>query len=165
MHYYPSEASVKYTNSDGDTITEGTCMRQAYFRCVGIEGAPYKPDTQYIFKLGSAVEYMIVEIWKQMGVWETNSVRWYDETHNLSGEVDAILKEPDGPLYGVEVKSFYGYFSEKYILGSQGNPGSPEMEAMADLTYYVIAISIVILAIIVTAVTYIIIKYRKSAMS
>lgn len=46
-------------------------------------------------------------------------------------------------------------------LGGIFNPSSPEMEAMADLTYYVIAISIVILAIIVVAVTYIIIRYRK----
>ncbi len=47
-------------------------------------------------------------------------------------------------------------------LGGLFNPSSPEMEAMADLTYYIIAISVVILAIIITAVTYIIIKYRKS---
>jgi len=47
-------------------------------------------------------------------------------------------------------------------LGGLFNPSSPEMEAMADLTYYVIAISIGILAIIVIAVTYIIIRYRKS---
>lgn len=47
-------------------------------------------------------------------------------------------------------------------LGGIFNPSSPEMEAMADLTYYVIAISVVILAIIVVAVTYIIIRYRKS---
>ncbi|NIT59928.1 MAG: hypothetical protein GWN00_28030, partial [Aliifodinibius sp.] len=46
-------------------------------------------------------------------------------------------------------------------LGGLFNPSSPEMEAMADLTYYVIAISIGILAIIVVAVAYIIIRYRK----
>ncbi len=46
-------------------------------------------------------------------------------------------------------------------LGGLFNPSSPEMEAMADLTYYVIAISIGILAVIVIAVTYIIIRYRK----
>ena len=48
-------------------------------------------------------------------------------------------------------------------LGGIFNPSSPEMEAMADLTYYVIAISIGILAIIVVAVTYIIIRYRKGS--
>ncbi len=48
-------------------------------------------------------------------------------------------------------------------LGGLFNPSSPEMEAMADLTYYVIGISILILGIIVVAVTYIIINYRKKA--
>lgn len=46
-------------------------------------------------------------------------------------------------------------------LGGIFNPSSPDMEAMADLTYYIIAISIGILAIIVVSVTYIIIRYRK----
>lgn len=46
-------------------------------------------------------------------------------------------------------------------LGGLFNPSSPEMEAMADLTYYVIGISVIILAIIVIAVTFIIIRYRK----
>lgn len=48
-------------------------------------------------------------------------------------------------------------------LGGVFNPSSPEMEAMAGLTYYIIAISVVILAIIVVAVTYIIIRYRKGS--
>ena len=38
-------------------------------------------------------------------------------------------------------------------LGGLFNPSSPEMEAMADLTYYIIGISLIILAIIVIAVT------------
>lgn len=48
-------------------------------------------------------------------------------------------------------------------LGGLFNPSSPEMEAMADLTYYTIAISAVILGIIVISVAYIIIRYRKKA--
>ncbi len=46
-------------------------------------------------------------------------------------------------------------------LGGLFNPSSPEMEAMAALTYYTAAISIVILLIIVVSVMYIIIRYRK----
>lgn len=46
-------------------------------------------------------------------------------------------------------------------LGGLFNPSSPEMEAMAGLTYYTIAISLVILGIIIVAVAYIIIRYRK----
>ncbi len=46
-------------------------------------------------------------------------------------------------------------------LGGLFNPSSPEMEAMASLTYYTVAITAVILAIIVFAVVYITIRYRK----
>jgi cytochrome c oxidase subunit II len=46
-------------------------------------------------------------------------------------------------------------------LGGLFNPSSPEMEAMADLSYYTIGISLLILGIIVVAVVYIIIRYRK----
>ena len=46
-------------------------------------------------------------------------------------------------------------------LGGLFNPSSPEMEAMADLTYYTIGISVVIFGVIAIAVTYIIIRYRK----
>jgi cytochrome c oxidase subunit II len=46
-------------------------------------------------------------------------------------------------------------------LGGLFNPSSPEMEAMAGLSYYTIGISLAILGIIVIAVIYIIIRYRK----
>jgi cytochrome c oxidase subunit II len=46
-------------------------------------------------------------------------------------------------------------------LGGIFNASSPEMTAMAGLTFYMLAIAIAILGIIVVAVTYIIIRYRK----
>ncbi|MBI4229046.1 MAG: cytochrome c oxidase subunit II [Deltaproteobacteria bacterium] len=47
-------------------------------------------------------------------------------------------------------------------LGGIFNASSPEMTAMAGLTFYMIATAIAILAIIVVAVAYIIIRYRKT---
>ena len=47
-------------------------------------------------------------------------------------------------------------------LGGIFNPSSPEMEALAGLTYYTIAITVFILGIIVIAMFYIIVRYRKS---
>jgi len=46
-------------------------------------------------------------------------------------------------------------------LGGIFNPSSPEMEVLAGLTYYTIAISVVILGLIVAAITYIVIAHRK----
>ena len=48
-------------------------------------------------------------------------------------------------------------------LGGLFNPSSPQMEAMAALTYYTAAVCIIILGIIVVSVAYIIIRYRKKA--
>ena len=47
-------------------------------------------------------------------------------------------------------------------LGGLFNPSSPEMEALTGLTYYTIAISAAILAIILFGVFYSIIRFRKS---
>jgi cytochrome c oxidase subunit 2 len=46
-------------------------------------------------------------------------------------------------------------------LGGLFNPSSPEMKAMSDLNNYMLGIALVILGIIVIAVIYIIIRYRK----
>ena len=47
-------------------------------------------------------------------------------------------------------------------LGGLFNPSSPEMEALAGLTYYTIATTVGILLLIVAAMIYIIIVYRKT---
>jgi len=137
IHYYPSEASVQYINSDGETVTEGTCLRKAYFRCVGVEGQPYTANTQFIFGLGKYTENFLVDTWKEMGVWVNNSVRWYDQEYNLSGELDAILRQPDtGINYGVEVKSFYGYFMESELFGTKTKTGAPKMNHLLQTLVY-----------------------------
>ena len=137
IHYYPSEASVQYLDSNGETVTEGTCLRKAYFRCVGVEGQPYSANTQFIFGLGKYTENFLVDTWKEMGIWVGNSVRWYDEEYNLSGELDVILREPDTGLnYGVEVKSFYGYFMESELFGNKSKIGFPKMNHVLQTLVY-----------------------------
>jgi hypothetical protein len=93
---------------------------------------------------------MVTEAWKQMGIWENNSVKWEDREKNLSGEYDVILKEwnqdeDNFDFYGVEVKSFYGYHANKQILGhSSGRgknkrwiPGKPKDEHLMQAALYV----------------------------
>jgi len=114
---WPSEASVEYTNPWGETEVLGKCARAVYYRIKGIEPTnPPDAKSQIIFLLGHQVEAAVTEAWKQMGIWENNSVRWEDKDRNLSGEFDVILREGD-QLYGVECKSFYGYYANKQILG------------------------------------------------
>jgi hypothetical protein len=136
--FYPSEASVVYTDGHGDRKVDGKCLRAAYFRLSGdFQGADHNARTQYIFGQGNSVEKSLIQIWKEMGVWIDNSVKFYDYENNISGELDAILAQPpDGKLYGVEVKSFYGYHSEKEILGNKYQKGFPKMGQLLQTLVY-----------------------------
>jgi Holliday junction resolvase-like predicted endonuclease len=137
VHYYPSEASVKIIDSFGDTVVHGHCLRQAYFRCKGAPRVEPAPRQQWIFRLGSAVEAMLIEEMKQAGVWEADHVKWYNKERNVSGELDVIIKDKEtDTLVGVEIKSFYGYFAEKEILGSRGQRGQPKMNHLLQTLVY-----------------------------
>jgi len=148
---WPSEASVKITNAYGEEEVIGKCHRAIYYRLTGVDPTnPPSAKSQIIFLLGNSVENMVTEAWKQMGIWENNSVKWEDRERNLSGEYDVVLKEwneetQDYDFYGVEVKSFYGYYANKQILGhSEGrgaakrwNPGRPKDENLMQAALYV----------------------------
>ena len=142
--YWASEASVKFTNSFGEEEVAGKCLRAVYYRLKGVEQTnPPNAKSQVIFLMGNMIEDQVCEMWKQMGIWENNSVRWEDKDHNLSGEYDIILREGDR-FYGVEVKSFYGYHANKQILGhfsgrgsnKQFIPGRPKDEHLMQAAIY-----------------------------
>lgn len=103
IHFYPSEASADWIDHHSIKRVAGTCMRQAWYRCTGTK-TDGKADaySEWIFALGKAVECILVEQWKQMGIWVANNVKFYEEKHNISGELDVVLSEPNGTLFGVE---------------------------------------------------------------
>lgn len=122
--FWPSEASARFTNQFNETEVVGKCQRATFYRLKGL--TPTNPPTgrsQVIFMLGNTVEDQLVEMWKQMGIWENNSVRFEDRSKNLSGEFDAILREGNRK-YGVECKSFYGYYANKQIMGHWSGRGA-----------------------------------------
>lgn len=142
---WPSEASAEFINSYGETEIVGKCHRAIYYRIEGITPTnPPDAKSQVVFLLGNSVEDAVTEAWKQIGLWENNSVRWEDKLRNISGEFDVILREGD-LKYGVEVKSFYGYAANKQILGhSEGRgankiwvPGRPKDEHLMQAALYV----------------------------
>ncbi len=136
-HFYPSEASVKYYDEHGDLTVAGTCQRAAYFRIVGgYEKAPFDAYTEWIFKMGNEVEKMLTNTFKEMGIWVDNSVRFYDEENNISGELDVLLREPNGVIYPAEIKSAYGYFAEKEIFGNKSQEGKPKLGQLLQLLVY-----------------------------
>lgn len=120
---WPSEASAEFTNDYGEQEVTGKCHRAIHYRIAGVpQTNPPDAKSQIIFLLGHQVEAAVTEAWKQMGIWENNSVRWEDKEKNISGEMDVILREGD-QLYGCEVKSFYGYYANKQILGTWSGRG------------------------------------------
>jgi len=122
--FWPSEARVQFTNQFHEEEILGKCKRATFYRLKGLK--PTNPPTgksQILFLLGHTVEAQVVEIWKQMGIWENNSVRFENREKNLSGEFDVVLREGDRK-YGVEVKSFYGYYANKQILGHWSGRGA-----------------------------------------
>ena len=137
-HLYPSEASVVITDEFGDKVVYGGCLRASYMRCTGIEGEPFTARSYGIFELGNAVENMLVNDWKEMGIYEANSVRFQNEEYNLSGELDAVLRDPEtGLLFGTEIKSFYGYYAATEIFGNKSKVGKPKWNNLLQTLVYV----------------------------
>ena len=137
--FWPSEASVAFMQ-DGRRRVYGTCQRAAWYRSCGLM-IPGDPNTSLIWKghLGKQVEKAQVEKWKQMGIWETSNIKFYDRELVVSGEVDAIIKHPEtGGLVGYEIKSFYGYPANKKICGAKrdGIAGVPRMAQFLQAAIY-----------------------------
>ena len=137
-HLYPSEASVVITDDDGSTYVEGTCMRAAYLRYTGASGAPHNARTELIFAQGNMIEQYLIGLWKEMGIWVGDAVEFYWPEYNISGKLDAIIREPteEGKLVGLECKSFYGYDAHKNIMGNKSTPGFPKMNQLLQTLVY-----------------------------
>jgi len=139
-YFYPSEASVKWTDRNGIEQCAGACLRQCYFRRKPeYKPLPTTPYTQWIFALGKAVEQILVEQYKEMGILVANNVKFFDPEHKLSGEVDIVLKDPkSGELIVGEVKSGYGYhFVRDVIKGTRTISPSPKTSQLLQTLLYV----------------------------
>ena len=114
---YPSSLSIRHTNSYGENTVIGGCNRFNFYRRRGDS----KTDkgglsNMLVMKAGKAVEEIVVDYFKCMGIWRGNNVRFYDRIYNISGEIDVFV-EVDGKLVQVEIKTIYGTYADKDILG------------------------------------------------
>lgn len=138
-HFYPSEASARWIDQHGITRVAGTCLRQSWYRLSGkFKPSDKDPYGQWIFALGKHVEEILVEQWKQMGIWVANNVRFKDTERNISGEIDVVLVEPaTGEKFCVEVKSFYGYQATRDICGNKSVTPRPKTSQLLQALIYV----------------------------
>jgi len=142
---YPSEASVEFTNSAGQKIVHGRCMRAAWLRVkmmenlaktrskrfnlpigereVLVQATPFTAKTLWTFRAGDKFEDLVKEQMTNAGILLAPHKRFFKDIrygYLLSGELDAIGKDPNtGEFFGVEVKSIHGYNAEKEVIGTQ----------------------------------------------
>lgn len=135
---YPSQASVKYLHTGyGEEIIKGSCIRSVYYRCKGYEPEPFNARTMYIFACGNIVEDWFTEQCKQAGIWLSNSVKFFDDSIKLSGEIDILIKEPEtDELVIVELKTTAGYFSWKEVNGNKSTKGKAKPAHLLQLMLY-----------------------------
>lgn len=136
--FYPSEASVTWTDSFGEERVAGTCLRAAYLRltskAIPIQTTPY---AEWIFALGKQVENILVEQWKQMGIWVGNSLKFYDQIRKISGELDVIIQDPTTKEFiCCEIKSFYGYQATRDLIGNKKVSPSPKTSQLLQTLIY-----------------------------
>lgn len=136
--FYPSEASVSWVDHHGIPRVSGCCLRKAYYRITdGIRATPPDAYSEWVFALGKAVEQILVDQWKAMGILVANNVKFYDEKRNISGEIDVIIKDPNtGDIIPVEVKSFASYQATKEIMGNKSQQGRPKTSQMLQTLVY-----------------------------
>lgn len=115
---YPSEASVVYM--DGQRrIVLGKCHRASYYRINEIEKTnPSGIKLYQTGRIGKQLEIMQVNLWKEMGLWVANNVKFFNKELVLSGELDTILRNPlNNKLIGIEMKTYADYPNQREILG------------------------------------------------
>ena len=134
--FYPSEASAQDT--DGNVF--GHCNRASWYRLQDYSSKisePSKPSSHWAAEMGSKVEEIQWERWKQMGILLERSLKFVDAARNISGEFDGIIAEPDGKPTVVENKSFWGYYATKEICGDTRNTGKPKDQNLMQVMIYI----------------------------
>lgn len=131
--FYPSEASVQLNN--GTTI--GGCLRNSYWRLKGEKPTNFAGFAGSArMDLGKVYETRLIDLWKGKGLWAGNNIKFYDKENNISGELDCLLRDNEGNITIVEIKTIYGYMAKQQVIGDQYKQGYPKLNNLMQLAYY-----------------------------
>lgn len=134
---YPSEASVVYFQDEIRKV-DGKCLREAWYRNMNYpKSEPATPKLRQTADLGKWDEEGVIDRWKKMGLWIGNNIKFYRQDLVLSGELDAVLKIL-GRKIGYEIKTFYGHYTQRHILGAKRPeiPGKPKENQLLQALVY-----------------------------
>lgn len=144
---WPSSASVEYIEPKHNRkMVVGKCLRGAYYEALGTP-LPKGKDVNLNMKgsLGKWDETGTIQKWKEMGLWVANNIKFFNRDLVLSGEMDAILRNPlTGGLMGTECKTYYGHYANMEICGAKGRrkdgsdswPGRPKEDHFLQAILY-----------------------------
>lgn len=115
---YPSSLSIKIINSYGESEIMGGCQRHNFYRRRGDSKTDFgELNNNLIMKAGKAVEEFIVMDFRSMGIFCGSNIKFYDKIYNIAGEIDIFVKPRDKKLVLVELKTGYGKYFDKDVLG------------------------------------------------
>lgn len=139
--FYASEASIVTQNMWGESVVHGKCLRAQWYRMTRTAAPPAQMDTRRM-DYGNAVHTHEVQRFSQARILKDAEVAFYDEDHNISGRVDAIIFNPlsattPQEMMGVEIKSVGGYRGVYgVILPEAGKEIAPRVEHVLQCMAY-----------------------------
>jgi len=109
---YPSEASVIAIDPDTkEASVLGGCARKSWYRLMRVPPSdPTTTKSEYIFALGRIIEEFIADLSKKAGIYNNNSVKFWDRGSHVSGEIDLVVEIPveeTGYIF-CEIKTTWG---------------------------------------------------------
>lgn len=135
-HFYPTQASC----FDRDGNVHGSCLRKVGYDFFNAgKSNPLKPDSYYTFGVGKHIELMLVDWFKEMGLFVGHNIKFFNPEFFVSGELDIVIRENPGSdvLVGIECKSSHGpFFRTEVVTGKPGQPPKPKDEHVMQVMLY-----------------------------
>ncbi len=160
---WPSDASAVLINEHNETYVEGSCRRHTFLRFTRDQfiydnqvNDQYRPLVEELYALESDPDRYLRWIWiagnlfeefvisqaKESGVYKASQIQVVIPGWNVVGKLDLLVENPvTGGLIAEEVKSIYGYYPEKAVLGTNSDRahkklGKPKTNNMMQAALY-----------------------------
>lgn len=148
--FNPSSASVEVKDGDGFKVI-GTCLRRLYY-----EHNDTRPDGEFILsarmsrilEMGDIYARLFIEDFKKLGIFIAEEVSFYNKKYDISGRIDALIKDPytsprlpERPsaqdVIGVEFKTVGGYQGVKGpVISTRDTPLMVKMDNLLQTMLY-----------------------------
>lgn len=135
---YPSAASVEYINEHKERTVAGKCLRRQYYEKREMPAESIEtPEGLMKAKAGDVWSDWLSDKLKEAGCWAGTEVSFYNKSLNLSGRIDAVIKDINSDnLVGVEFKTVGTFVSQGVIKPTAKYPLAPKEEHVLQVMLY-----------------------------